>query len=584
MFHVINVATGKPLEREPGSPHEYATGQEAAQAAQAATASTGAKHQPRRVVIEVDWRARERQRMSDGTYIAMPECWATQYWWRLYVTEGTRSWQYIYDENECPVLDDHGCHREELFEHKPKFADHFPHPSTAKDGMIAFTEDDDKGRQDRQTRLTPGRYLTRYFSDVLSTSDIAKLAALYRAHFEDIELKVTQDADEVERVYVNGPTSCMSKDATHYDGSEHPARVYAGPDLGVAYIETDACGITARAVVWPKRMRYGRVYGDETRLARLLQAAGYASGSLSGARVQLIEDENDCDYLVMPFVDYVDGAEIDGRYVRLGGGSISTGNTNGRVARNEYSWHCEHCDEGFTDDDCSNEVYTSRRNSEYWCDHCVSSDAFHCDGTDRHYSDHSVSSYSVRDETWCEYYFEEHGATCEATGDACAIDDTVTLEDGTIWSRDYFEEHGHQCDKCSCLFAKDDITCECATESEESESEEESEDGYKRTFSSIGHIARQGRDESPMQCEMTLAPAVPPIMLHGHPVNVGDSVYVRYHYSLPQLAEGFYTVDALDHSDTSLPVRVACPGLGYSLWPVLNCVRLARDEAAHIAA
>jgi hypothetical protein len=195
MFHVICVETGKPAEREStGEPIELATGADAAEVARLLTTETGRLHQPRRIAVSVDWRARERERMRDGTYLPIPDVWLNTNWWYL-ATHETARW----DDAKLQYVDI-----------PARLGDHFAHPSTAKDCMIAFTEDDAKGQQDRQTRLTPGRYLTRYFGDVLTSSEIAKFAALYCAQFEDIELKVTQDADEIERVYTNGPSSCMS--------------------------------------------------------------------------------------------------------------------------------------------------------------------------------------------------------------------------------------------------------------------------------------------------------------------------------------------------------------------------------------
>src|SRR4051812_6138886 len=40
--------------------------------------------------------------------------------------------------------------------------DHYCHVSLKNPGMIAYTPDDEHGVQDRQIRLTPGRYLARF--------------------------------------------------------------------------------------------------------------------------------------------------------------------------------------------------------------------------------------------------------------------------------------------------------------------------------------------------------------------------------------------------------------------------------------
>jgi hypothetical protein len=488
MFHVIRLDTGKPLERD-GSPMEYASGQEAAQAAREATDATGIKHQPRRVVVNVDWRARERERMGNGTYLPIPDCWSRHSWWR----EATCDHEEYDGAKNCFV------------EVPPRLPDHFAHPSTAKDGMIAFTESGEHGAQDRQTRLSPGRYLTRYFSEQLLASEIAHYAALYAAHFEDIELKVTQDADEVERVYTDGPRSCMSHSAGHYSGPCHPSRVYAGPDLAVAYIETSAV-ISARVVCWPENKVYSRIYGDETRLERLLEAAGYRPGDLDGARIRKIRADG--YRYVMPYIDDCDRAEVDGKYIKLGYGDLDCKRTDG-ISGEIYSWHCDHCRNGYTDDDCTTEV-NARRGTEIWCECCAENDAFYCDGTREYYSSHHHDSYRMANgQTWCSAYFSGHGATCDATGEHLPIDDTVALEDGTVWSADHFASHGHTCHHCGCLYDKDDIQCDCAEEEENAEAQEDDAEEYRSHFSTVGHRPRQGRDECDGQCELDLARVYP---------------------------------------------------------------------------
>jgi hypothetical protein len=53
---------------------------------------------------------------------------------------------------------------------------HFVHVSTHDPRMIAYTETADKGRRDIQTRVKPGKYLKRYFGDMLSDDQIREWA------------------------------------------------------------------------------------------------------------------------------------------------------------------------------------------------------------------------------------------------------------------------------------------------------------------------------------------------------------------------------------------------------------------------
>jgi hypothetical protein len=541
MFHVICIETGKPVEREStGEPIELATGADAAEVARLLTTETGRLHQPRRVVASVDWRARERERTRDGSYLPIPDVWTHERWWFVAT-------------HECSEWDD----ATGRYVVRPgRLADHFAHPSTAKDCMVAFTEDDAKGQQDRQTRLTPGRYLTRYFADYLSPPEIAKFAALYCAQFEDIELKVTQDADEIERVYTDGPSSCMSHGACRYESSEHPTRVYAGPDLAIAYIENSQ-GVTARVVCWPERKVYSRIYGDEVRLEPLLEAAGYRYGSISGARIQRIEDDSSGRF-VMPYIDGFSSVSDTGTYFRVdNNGDVECDNTNGLGGQN-CDWRCENCEEGQTDDDCSNTVYTraNRAREEQWCDCCVRNHAWTCAGTDDIYSDSVDSVDMANGETWSQRYFEEHGATCEATDTNVPLDDTVTLEDGTIWCTDHFAAHGHQCDRCGCLYDKDDIQCDCTDASED-------------TPVHIGHVARQGIDKHPNQLDLPIEPPKPSVLVNGHRVSRGDVVWWQVPDTYAPHVPGYFTVTQIDERDTLQPICVS-----YAYWPQARHIHL----------
>jgi len=71
---------------------------------------------------EISWRTRELARALTGEYLPVP--WALEPW-------------------AAPLL-----------------AEHFPHVSTDDPTMLAYTPDEPKGEQNRQTRCRPGRYLS----------------------------------------------------------------------------------------------------------------------------------------------------------------------------------------------------------------------------------------------------------------------------------------------------------------------------------------------------------------------------------------------------------------------------------------
>ena len=162
-------------------------------------------------VIEKDaggdpnWRARERGRLDYGAYTPVP-------------------W---FDDGRLTMP-----------------TDHFTHISTDDPTQIAFTENEEKGRQDRQTRMRPGRYLERYFPD-LDADTVRAYATEIGAPAETF--RVASTPAEIERVYEHGPRSCMSKSLDAYASRVHPVTVYGEPgDLRLAYLG-DAHDATARA-------------------------------------------------------------------------------------------------------------------------------------------------------------------------------------------------------------------------------------------------------------------------------------------------------------------------------------------------
>jgi hypothetical protein len=348
----------QPIKCEP-----FATGREAAQEAAALKAQHGATH--RYKVKKLDsaqddsdqddnaWREREERKFHCGEYIAVP-------------------W--------------HGCSWNDELRWE-----HFAHMSLTQRGKIAFTETPEKGRADRQTIMAPGRYLTRYFSEQISAQQIEAWASEAAVSGGACELHFTDDADEIQEVYENGPGSCMSGSADDYSGHCHPVRVYAGPDLQLAY-----CGTleqpTGRAIVWPARKVYSSQYGDCSRMRLLLQNAGYTSGSLCGARVRRILDRNSGQY-IMPYVDGISYACDDGEYIRLGDGNIETHNTDGLGGEEDDRPVCQHCDDRYDQDDGS---YIEDR-EEDWCSSCTSNYATYCDLSGYYLSDSRNTFVEVYD-------------------------------------------------------------------------------------------------------------------------------------------------------------------------------------------
>lgn len=286
-FILVELVAGdmKPVYDGFGQLMVFKTGGEAGSVASKLSDERGWKVQPRRIV-DADWRKREQQRMKDGTYQPLP--WHDTPFWK-----------------ELEAI------------HK----DHFPHVSREKGTMVAFTEVEEKGSGDCQTRMKIGRYLERYFSEKMNKFVIRDLACIFASKFEDNELQFASDPEDMEDVYVQGPNSCMSKDASQYaTRGVHPVRAYAAGDLQVAYMRRKG-KIVARTVVWPEKKTYNNIYGDSGLLRPLLDKKGFKSGAPVGARLLKIKQpstDKKMSMYVCPHVDNVGWVKDGGEFLLVG--------------------------------------------------------------------------------------------------------------------------------------------------------------------------------------------------------------------------------------------------------------------------
>ncbi len=427
---------------------------------------------------DAEWRQREKKRLEDGTYTPLPMDWRDSHW---------------FGDNSKKLV--RGA--DDLLHRPPRYPDHFTHVSVDKVAMIAFTENDHKGVRDRQTRINPGKYLARFFSEWLTPADIQSLATQMGADYDDnAELLFAKTADEIEHVYLSGPRSCMAHTADHFDSSVHPTRVYAGFDLAIAYLKRNG-DITARTLVWPEKNIYSRLYGDEVRLSTALTRIGYTQNTdgFHGAKITRLM-EGDC--YVIPYLDYMSGAvdkddhlELVTRWSGLAlccDGDCQNGlsdetyrclSCDNSVSEDAYSdddgdrycnacwheshWQCEHSgDWHLRDSEAPTEVRTSRRtrngmtdwDTGTWCERAVERNAFFCDHDEVYYRA-TFDAIEVGDETWGPEAVERDAAQCAATGDWYPKDETVTLVDGRVWCEDYFAEHGTMID--GQYYANDDL-------------------------------------------------------------------------------------------------------------------------------
>ncbi len=142
---------------------------------------------------------------------------------------------------------------------------------------------------------------------------------------------------------------------------------------------------SGRCVVWPEKKLYGSIYGDHSRMRLMLDAAGYTRGSMNGARIRRIPDGRG---FIMPYVDDGDDAHDDGEYLILGGGALSTSNTEGVT---DEGWICPNCGDREDEDDSS---YIEDV-EESWCSYCASNNATFCNASEIYLSDRHNSFIEV---------------------------------------------------------------------------------------------------------------------------------------------------------------------------------------------
>jgi len=269
------------------------------------------------------------------------------------------------------------------------------------------------------------------------------------------ELSFAANVEDIVRVYENGPDSCMSQGRDNYASPVHPVSVYGDSDLQLAYIEAPADyhdnGIMARALVWPERKIYGRVYPTPERyydsardsaraahyvMVQALEAAGYSAGRFDGAKISKIE----CDGgFVLPYLDGSQSVIDRGEYFEISRhGEIDATSTNGI---SQTGAMCDNCEE-IVRDDSLNTVYT-RRGEQVWCENCRSNDAFYCYGTEEYYSDHSYSCIIVDGEQYSEEYVRENFYYCERSEEWISDYTTPVFVSSEItqdWGREYLSE------------------------------------------------------------------------------------------------------------------------------------------------
>lgn len=398
----------KPVYDEDGQLLRFTDGAAAAKSAVRWSEKVGRKVQPRRVNND-DWREREAKRLG-GEYAQLP--WSRERWW---------------------------------LDMKHVWGDHYPHASLEKGAMLAFTESEEKGAADIQTRIKPGRYLERFFGErkLLNQYVIRDLCAAFSAKYEDNMLLLAETEDEIEEIYTTGPSSCMSHGVGSYNsGSIHPARVYASPDLKVAYMKREGRTV-ARVVVFPEKKWYSAIYGDAARLRPLLEKQGYRNNPPYGARLlrkEVGKNKEGLFSFVVPHIDSVLWVTDEGDYLRVGTGprkdNVGILAEGAKGVSEVVGYKCTRCEaaggKGVLSQRQVIQVFVSEKQTRNWCKTCGDTHAF----TDpisgyRVDKDQGVPVSSGNQPMVWGRYVEKNCFKCPYDGLLYWVKDAVLMADGT---------------------------------------------------------------------------------------------------------------------------------------------------------
>jgi hypothetical protein len=429
MFRVVFADNGEQAASE-----TFASAIEAI-AFRATLASTRATRIAR--VISDDWRMREAGRLRNGIYTPLPRSITESAWW-----QGS----------------------------KPA-REHFAH--MASDGeRIAYTQSPEKGMDDKQNVLSITKYLAKYFGDVLKPHEIAKIADV--ALGNNLRLVIKNDRESFRFAYIGQEVANESssfRSCMRLSFSElpcHPAEAYAAGDLAIAYIPDprDSDKILARAIVWPARKEFVKIYGVDERarnnLENLLDADGYTrADDFEGASLRAITFDSETK-IIIPYLDGdAQHAEYDGsRTMEIVRSGNVDGTTTSGYTRIASRFTCDNCQDDADEDDIQDVQ------GETWCQYCVDNHAFYCNRSDEYYPDSESSEEVIvssrgRVETWHADAVAEYAFYCDRTEAYFCQNNFTGIEVNTTngaetWCEEKAEGY-FECERSGNYYSSDDF-------------------------------------------------------------------------------------------------------------------------------
>ena len=392
MFQILNLETKQFITTDGGDVVTFPDGEAANKYCLFVRDQYGWRVQPRKIVNDEKWREREAKKFESGEY-SLPD------FLKPYV-----------------------------------LPDHFVHLSKETNGVLAYTKDEFNGKANLRSKISLKTYLEKF--NPVSVATWKELNLQFNlVVLETDGLKFAKTPEEIAFVYTNYDskydslgTSCMRGTFSRF--REHPTSVYGAGDLAIAYMADDKNRTIARALVYPEKKIYGRVYGSST-IHDLLKIRGYKKNnyygetswseslSFSGARLRKVKLHG-TSYL-MPYIDENSlGVDDEGDFFRLrkmkSGEKIGIYNANGTSNPHYREPICCHVCHEEVEADIVRQVYENRNESHYWCLDCARKGTFECRRSGALYNTSTVNKVTMwNKEVWSEPSFENEGFTCAKT-------------------------------------------------------------------------------------------------------------------------------------------------------------------------
>jgi|GEM_PF-5198414 len=351
-------------------------------------------------------------------------------------------------------------------------------------GLLRYIDSNEKGQKGIYTTIRAGRYLTKFFSNILTEQEIAfyaewQISGIRASEYTDdsqYPLLFAKTSDEIVDVYINGPSSCMSYAQDKFRScSKHPVSVYGAGDLAIAYIKDKrrSSKIIARVLVWPENKIYGRIYpnvgswredgfssqSDAENAGKSLEARlrklGYKSltsdkKGFEGARLLKIPSLI-CDFYHMPYLDRDYRVDDDNDFFRMNlTGKYTGGNTSGIIeVPKAYKYKCCFC-VAKSDEEKDFEQVVIRclpsGNFTYatYCKSC-SRNTYFCDGYKKRMSTliHRTEVRGIG--TVCRVWADTNAFISDIDSCYYPISEKYEMQTGVLWHSSYFKKHGFQC-------------------------------------------------------------------------------------------------------------------------------------------